>query len=40
MVLYEPSTSLQLIHAALAAAFWATLVALVVLAGLARSADE
>jgi heme A synthase len=40
MVLYNPGLALQIIHAALAAAFWAALVALAVLASLARSAGE
>jgi heme a synthase len=37
MVLYDPGLALQIIHAALAAAFWAALAALVVLAGLVPS---
>jgi heme a synthase len=37
MVLYEPALALQVIHAALAAALWASLVALAVWAGLAPS---
>jgi heme A synthase len=38
MVLYDPGISLQVIHVAVAAALWASLVVLVVLAGLASCA--
>ncbi|MCL7453577.1 MAG: COX15/CtaA family protein [Anaerolineae bacterium] len=40
MVAYNPGLALQLVHAALAAALWASLVALAVLAGWASSASE
>ena len=40
MLLSEPGLGLQIVHAALAAGFWATLVALVVLLGLARAVRE